>query len=136
MTLDYYTTLNYICLFLDFFVVLVFIYGSIVIKDIPYEIAKKRNHPHQDAIYVAGWVSLLTLNVMWPFLWVWASLYREDRGWGLQQSGSTDSERSQSLESRLFQMESRFDKLENAMSEMAISRPGNKPLKQNAEGEL
>ena len=41
MTLDYYTTLNYICLFLDFFVVLVFIYGSIVIKDIPYEIAKK-----------------------------------------------------------------------------------------------
>lgn len=136
MTLDYYTTLNYICLFLDFFVVLVFIYGSIVIKDIPYEIAKKRNHPHQDAIYVAGWISLLTLNVMWPFLWVWASLYREDRGWGLQQPVSKDSERSQELESRLFQMESRFDKLENAMSEMTIAKAGNKTVKQNAEGEL
>ena len=136
MTLDYYTTLNYICLFLDFFVVLVFIYGSIVIKDIPYEIAKKRNHPHQDAIYVAGWISLLTLNVMWPFLWVWASLYREDRGWGLQQPGSTDSERSQSLESRLFQMESRFDTLENAMSKMTTAKAGNKTVKQIAEGDI
>ena len=136
MTFDYYTTLNYICLFLDFFVVLVFIYGSIVIKDIPYEIAKKRNHPHQDAIYVAGWVSLLTLNVMWPFLWVWASLYREDRGWGFQQSGSTDSERSQALESRLFQLESRFDKLEKAISEMITAKAGNQSLKQSAEGDV
>ncbi|MDX7812186.1 DUF3302 domain-containing protein, partial [Aeromonas caviae] len=34
----------------------------IVIHDIPYEIAKHRNHPHQDAIHVAGWVSLFTLH--------------------------------------------------------------------------
>ncbi|WP_026957882.1 DUF3302 domain-containing protein [Aliagarivorans taiwanensis] len=64
------------------FVALVFFYGIIAIHDIPYEIAQHRNHPHQDAIHVAGWVSLFTLHVLWPFLWIWATLYREDRGWG------------------------------------------------------
>ncbi len=59
-------------------------YGVIVIHDIPYDIAKERNHPHQDAIHVAGWVSLFTLHVLWPFLWIWATLYRPDRGWGFQ----------------------------------------------------
>jgi len=62
-------------------------YGIIAIHDIPYEIAKKRNHPQQDAIHVAGWVSLFTLHVLWPFLWIWATLYREDRGWGFAESG-------------------------------------------------
>ncbi|PLL96136.1 GTPase [Klebsiella michiganensis] len=47
-------------------------------------IAKKRNHPHADAIHVAGWVSLFTLHVIWPFLWIWATLYRPERGWGMQ----------------------------------------------------
>ncbi|MFP2239767.1 DUF3302 domain-containing protein [Pseudescherichia vulneris] len=76
-------------MFLDYFalVVLIFVgltlfYGVIVVHDIPYEIAVHRNHPHQDAIHAAGWVSLLTLHVLWPFLWIWAMLYREDRGWG------------------------------------------------------
>ncbi|MBL4743933.1 MAG: DUF3302 domain-containing protein [Cycloclasticus sp.] len=66
---------------LCFSVVVVF-YGIIVIHDIPYEIAKHRNHPHSDAIHVAGWISLLTLHILWPFLWIWSTLYREDRGWG------------------------------------------------------
>ena len=69
------------------FVALVGFYGVIAIHDIPYEIAKKRNHPQQDALHVAGWVSLFTLHVMWPFLWIWATLYREDRGWGFTESG-------------------------------------------------
>ena len=42
-------------------------YGIIILHDIPYLIAKKRNHPHADAIHVAGWVSLFTLHVIWPF---------------------------------------------------------------------
>jgi hypothetical protein len=45
-------------------------------------IAESRDHPHQDAIYAAGWVSLFTLHVLWPFLWIWAMAYRPDRGWG------------------------------------------------------
>ena len=78
-------------MFLDYFalgvlilVFLVIFYGIIILHDIPYLIAKKRNHPHADAIHVAGWVSLFTLHVIWPFLWIWATLYRPDRGWGMQ----------------------------------------------------
>ena len=74
--------LDYVALFLLFFVVAVLFYGIIAIHDIPYEIAHKRNHPHQDAIHVAGWVSLFTLHLIWPFLWIWATLYRPERGWG------------------------------------------------------
>jgi hypothetical protein len=58
------------------FVFLVFVYGIIYIHDIPYEIAKRRQHPHQDAIHAAGWVSLFTLHAIWPFLWIWAMMHR------------------------------------------------------------
>lgn len=67
----------------------VIFYGIIILHDIPYLIAKKRNHPHADAIHVAGWVSLFTLHVMWPFLWIWATLYRPERGWGMQSADSS-----------------------------------------------
>jgi len=76
--------LDYFALVMLIFVALVLFYGVIVIHDIPYEIAKERNHPHQDAIHVAGWVSLFTLHILWPFLWIWATLWRSDRGWGFQ----------------------------------------------------
>jgi hypothetical protein len=62
--------LNYFALGVLIFVFLVIFYGIIIIHDIPYLIAKKRNHPHSDAIHVAGWVSLFTLHVIWPFLWI------------------------------------------------------------------
>lgn len=74
--------LDYFALGLLIFVAIVLFYGVIAIHDIPYEIAKHRNHPQQDAIHVAGWISLFTLHLIWPFLWIWATLYREDRGWG------------------------------------------------------
>jgi len=92
--------LDYFALFLLVFVVLVLFYGIIVIHDIPYEIAKSRNHPHQDALHVAGWVSLFTLHVIWPFLWIWAMLYRPDRGWGFAAVGQ-DGDRLRELEARL-----------------------------------
>lgn len=76
--------LDYFALGVLIFVFLVIFYGIIILHDIPYLIAKKRNHPHADAIHVAGWVSLFTLHVIWPFLWIWATLYRPDRGWGMQ----------------------------------------------------
>lgn len=74
--------LEYIALGILIFAAITIFYGIILIHDIPYEIAKKRNHPQQDALHIAGWVSLFTLHVLWPFLWIWATLYREDRGWG------------------------------------------------------
>ena len=75
--------LDYFALFLVFFVAITLFYGIIVIHDIPYKIARKRNHPHQEAIHVGGWVSLFTLHAIWPFLWIWATLYKPDRGWGV-----------------------------------------------------
>lgn len=81
--------LEYIALALLVFVALILFYGIIAIHDIPYEIAKHRNHPQQDALHVAGWVSLFTLHVLWPFLWIWATLYRPDRGWGFAEKSES-----------------------------------------------
>jgi hypothetical protein len=54
------------------------LFGTIMMVGIPHKIAVERNHPHQDAIYLAGWVSLFTLHVIWPLLWIWSAAYRED----------------------------------------------------------
>ena len=62
--------LDYFALGVLLFVVLTLFYGIIAIHDIPHLIAKSRNHPHQDAIHVAGWVSLFTLHAIWPFLFI------------------------------------------------------------------
>ncbi len=86
---------------------LVLFYGIIAIHDIPYQIAKKRNHPHQDVLHVAGWVSLFTLHAIWPFLWIWAMLYHEDRGWGTATAVDGQlTQRLDAIESRLAELES------------------------------
>jgi hypothetical protein len=103
--------LNYVALFILIFVVITVFYGIIAIHDIPYEIAKERNHPQQDAIHVAGWISLFTLHVLWPFLWIWATLYREDRGWGFVKSAQSETEGSD-LRGELRALSERLDHLE------------------------
>jgi hypothetical protein len=90
--------LNYFALFLLIFVVVVLFYGIIAIHDIPHIIAKSRNHPHQDAIHAAGWVSLFTLHALWPFLWIWAMAYRPDRGWGFSSSPGGEQAPASELE--------------------------------------
>lgn len=74
--------LDYLALFFLIFASIVIFYAIIAIHDIPYEIAKKCNHPHLEAIHYAGWVSLFTLHVIWPFLWIWATLWHKENGWG------------------------------------------------------
>lgn len=97
--------LDYVALGMMIFVALTIVYGIVFIHDIPYTIAKKRNHPHQDAIHVAGWISLLTLHVIWPFLWIWATLYREDRGYGFGARIEADEGRLAALEQRIAELE-------------------------------
>mgnify|MGYP001811834492 FL=1 len=97
-------------------VALVLFYGIIVIHDIPYEIAVKRNHPHQDVLHVAGWVSLFTLHAIWPFLWIWAMMYHEDRGWGIDTSEG-DGTGAGDLAERLAAIEARLAALEPAEGE-------------------
>ncbi len=70
--------LDYLALGILIFTAISLLFGAIVIVDIPHKIAADRNHPHQDAIYYAGWVSLFTLHAIWPLLWVWSAVYRED----------------------------------------------------------
>ncbi len=68
--------LEYIALGLLIVMSTFIIFLIIYVHDIPYEIAKKRDHPHQDAIHIAGWVSLFLLHTIWPLLWIWAYLYK------------------------------------------------------------
>ncbi|ACJ30741.1 Conserved hypothetical protein [Shewanella piezotolerans WP3] len=104
--------LDYFALGIIFFVAIFIFYGVIAIHDIPYEIAKKRNHPQQDALHIAGWVSLFTLHAIWPFLWIWATLYREDRGWGF----SEVVEKEQLLESEIKGLTETVRKLEQRLA--------------------
>ena len=105
--------LDYVALVILIVVALVIFYGIIVIHDIPYEISVKRNHPHQDVLHVAGWVSLFTLHAIWPFLWIWAMMYHEDRGWGMDHNASNRQGASPDLADRLDALEQRMASLES-----------------------
>ena len=104
--------LSYFALGTLLFVILVLAYGMIAIHDIPYHIAQKRNHPHQDAIHTAGWVSLFTLHAIWPFLWIWATAYHPEGGYagrpGLAKVKAENEEQAE----RLAQLEARLAELE------------------------
>jgi hypothetical protein len=61
---------------------------------------------------VAGWISLFTLHAIWPFLWIWATLYREDRGWGFSKDGLTRGEDVAVLKAELAAMSARLESVE------------------------
>jgi hypothetical protein len=103
--------LDYFALGILIFVAVTLFYAIIAIHDIPYEIAKHRNHPHQDAIHVAGWVSLFTLHAIWPFLWIWATVYRPERGWGFAEQGEV----AVNPNAALVQLEERIARLEQRL---------------------
>jgi hypothetical protein len=103
--------LNYFALGILIFVVVTLFYGIIAIHDIPYRIAESRDHPHQDAIHAAGWVSLFTLHALWPFLWIWAMAYRPERGWGFSTHHTTpvvDPREVEDLRARVAKLESQI----------------------------
>jgi hypothetical protein len=125
--------LDYAALGLMIFGALVVFYLIIAIHDIPYEIAKKRDHPHQDAIHVAGWVSLLTLHVIWPFLWIWSTVYRPERGYGF---GSVGEPQWKEVGVRLDALDARLAALEGQRMSAASAEPSASPspVTQPAEG--
>ncbi len=91
MFLDYFALIIMVAAFL------VLVYAAIYVHDIPYEIAKKRTHPHQDAIHVGGWLSLFTLHAIWPSLWIWAMLYKPGVGYGFGSGSAGTAERDAEL---------------------------------------
>jgi hypothetical protein len=120
--------LDYIALGILLFVVIVLFYGIIAIHDIPAEIAHQRNHPHEDAIHAAGWVSIFTLHALWPFLWIWAMMYRPERGWGFMTKKEGEEEAAE-LRSRVEELLQRVIDLES------VSGQG-RPIRERAAGTL
>ncbi|MDD5199942.1 MAG: DUF3302 domain-containing protein [Terrimicrobiaceae bacterium] len=112
--------LSYFALGLIFFVLLSLAYGMIAIHDIPYHIAKKRDHPHQDAIHAGGWVSLFTLHAIWPFLWIWAMAYHPVHGYSgrpRKESDETKPGAETNAADRMATLEARIAELEKSGGE-------------------
>ncbi len=112
-------TLDYVALGVLVTVALVLVYAIIYIHDIPYEMAKKRNHPHRDAIHVAGWVSLFLMHTIWPFLWIWAYLYKPGQGWGTETVQIEPSDELKSDIKKLEELEKKVEELEAKLHRVA-----------------
>jgi hypothetical protein len=121
--------LEYASLALLIVMVTFIIYLVIYIHDIPYEIAKKRDHPHQDAIHIAGWVSLFLLHTIWPLLWIWAYLYKPgEKFLKMEVTGAGSEEQGKRIE----QLEGQVNALSTTLSElMATLAPGQTTENQN-----
>jgi hypothetical protein len=121
--------LEYVALALLIVMVTFIIYLIIYIHDIPYEIAKKRDHPHQDAIHIAGWVSLFLLHTIWPLLWIWAYLYKPgEKFLQMEVTGAGSEEQGKRIE----QLEGQVNALSTTLSElMATLAPGQTTENQN-----
>lgn len=107
--------LEYAALALLITMVTFMIYLVIYIHDIPYEIAVKRDHPHQDAIHIAGWVSLFLLHTIWPLLWIWAYLYKPgEKFLQMEVTGAGSEEQGM----RIGQLEEQLNALSAVLNEM------------------
>ena len=111
--------LDYFALGILIFVAVTLFYAIIAIHDISYEIAKHRNHPHQDAIHVAGWVSLFTLHAIWPLVFMWAVSKQGPP------KGADGLPREADLSGRLAEQDHRLHKLEKQL--FALSKKSGAP---------
>ncbi|MDJ0958672.1 MAG: DUF3302 domain-containing protein [Arenicellales bacterium] len=66
-------------MFLDIFALIVMgvilaavIWLVVLLGPLPGKIAEERGHPQADAIYVLGWIGVITLGVAWLIALVWA----------------------------------------------------------------
>lgn len=109
--------LEYVALIIMLCVGLILFYAIIAIHDIPYEIAKRRGHPHLEAIHYAGWISMFTLHTIWPFLWIWATIYHADRGYGFSGTGGDIGK----LHEKLGLIEQRIAALETVKSQPVLA---------------
>lgn len=101
--------LNYFALLLILVVIVIIFYVFIYIHELPYEAAKHRNHPQQDAIYVACWISLFTLHAIWPLVFIWAMSHKDESHDAALEGGAPAST---DLGARLARLEDRLQRLE------------------------
>lgn len=85
-------------------------YTFIYIHDLPHMIAKRREHPHEEAIHVACWLSLFTLHAIWPIVYIWAVAHKKQPHEG---TGSVTGGRMETIPvDRIVQLEERIRRLE------------------------
>ncbi|QDV13147.1 Inner membrane protein YiaW [Rosistilla oblonga] len=101
--------LDYVALCMILIVLVILFYTFIYIHELPYESAKHRNHPQQDAIYVACWLSLFTLHAIWPLVFLWALSHKEDTATAETEPGTPAHP---DLLARLAELESRIKEME------------------------
>lgn len=101
--------LDYLSLFLLLLSITAVFYLFIYIHDLPHKIAKEREHPHEEAIHVACWLSLFTLHAMWPLVFTWAVAHKKQpHGAAVAGTPGPDGE----LAARLAALEGRLQQLE------------------------
>lgn len=71
--------LDYLALFLIVVSVVLVFYTFIYIHELPHKFAKERDHPHEEAIFFACWLSLFTLHAIWPIVFIWAVAHKRRR---------------------------------------------------------
>ena len=66
----------------------------------------------------------VTLHAIWPFLWIWATLYREDRGWGMQNHISKPDEvpGMDALTQRVAELEQKLAAVQPAADKNTLER--------------
>lgn len=106
-------------MFLDYFALVILLMGMTVvfytfvfIHDLPHKIAKAREHPHEEAIHTACWLSLFTLHALWPLVFMWAVAHKKDRAAHVVLEG--DGKGVDLVAARIAELEARLKALEAA----------------------
>jgi hypothetical protein len=84
-------------------------YTFVYIHDLPHKIAKQREHPHEESIHVACWLSLFTLHTLWPLVFMWAVSHK--KGEAARVVVSTEGGKPDVV-TRLAELEARLKSLE------------------------
>ncbi len=107
--------LDYLALIILLIGLILVFYTFIYIHDLPHEIAKKRHHPHEEAIHVACWLSLFTLHAIWPIVYIWAVTHKKPGG----EHTTATGEKKPEVSERLTELERRLRRLESATNKAA-----------------
>ena len=120
--------LSYVALAMLIVVITILVYAFIWVHDIPYMLAKKRNHPNLHAIHIACWLSLFTLHALWPFVFLWAIMQKPrlevivvdgdvgGTGRASDAKDALDAADAATLRRAVAELQQRLDKLEGRVS--------------------
>ncbi len=116
--------LSYLALGLLLMGLLLVFYTFIYIHDIPYEQAKKGNHPQAEAIHVACWLSLFTLHAIWPIVFLWAVAKPRPLSVAIESGGGALGAPERELQARITLLEDRLRSLEEGAVKEATKNGG------------